>query len=93
MAPALVPVTPTMAILVSSRRRSSTPHVKAPCDPPPCKAKATLRRPGAAPAVWASAFDGVRTVGAATKPNAPSRDNAHRREIISDVILPIMSAS
>jgi hypothetical protein len=52
-----------------------------------------LRRPGAAPAVWASAFDDLRTVGAATKPNAPSRDNAHRREIISDVILPIMSAS
>jgi hypothetical protein len=58
MAPALVPVTPVISIVSSSSRRSSTPHVKAPCDPPPCNAKATLRRPGAA-ACCASAFDDV----------------------------------
>src|SRR5215472_13771786 len=44
MAPALVPVTPMISIVSSSSSRSSTPHVKAPCDPPPCNAKATLRR-------------------------------------------------
>jgi hypothetical protein len=52
--------------------------------------KATLRRSGAA-ARSASALD-----AAAAKPNAngdPSTDNAIRREIIPDVILPIMSAS
>jgi hypothetical protein len=90
MAPALVPVTPITSIVASSSRRSSTPHVKAPCDPPPCKAKATLRRSGAA-ARSASALD-----DAAAKPNAngdPSTDNAIRREIIPVVILPIMSAS
>ena len=47
MAPALVPVTPMISIVVSSSIRSSTPHAKAPCEPPPCKAKAILRRPGA----------------------------------------------
>jgi hypothetical protein len=45
MAPALVPVTPMMSIVASSSRRSSTPQVKAPCDPPPCNAKATFAPP------------------------------------------------
>src|SRR5262249_26615494 len=66
MAPALVPVTPMISIVASSSRRSSTPHVKAPCDPPPCNAKATLRRPGAAP-YCASAFDDALPIMSASK--------------------------
>jgi hypothetical protein len=67
--------------------------VKAPCDPPPCKAKATLRRSGTAFAARTPAFDGLSAGGAANKPNALSMDNAYRREITSEVILPIISAS
>ena len=52
MTPALVPVTPMMSLVASSNRRSSTPHVKAPCDPPPCNARASLRRGGSE---WLSA--------------------------------------
>src|SRR6516164_5594087 len=32
-----------ISIVSSSSTRSSTPHVKAPCEPPPCKANTTLR--------------------------------------------------
>src|SRR5690554_5587511 len=39
MAPALVPLTASMAMRPSSRSRSSTPQVKAPCEPPPCRAR------------------------------------------------------
>src|SRR5262245_43038996 len=41
MAPADVPDMPSMRSQGSSRRRSSTPHVKAPCEPPPCRARST----------------------------------------------------
>src|SRR5690349_1371469 len=43
MAPALVPLMPSMTSRPSSRRRSSTPQVKAPCVPPPWSAKLTAR--------------------------------------------------
>ena len=39
MAPALVPLIPSIITLPSSSSVSSTPQVKAPCDPPPCKAR------------------------------------------------------
>ena len=64
--------------------------------PPPCKAKATMRRPGAAVAVCALPSDGIGTIGAAARPNAtgsPSSENAPRRENIFDLIFSIMSAS
>src|SRR5689334_9128186 len=35
---------PTISNSGSCRRRSSTPQVKAPCEPPPCKARETRRR-------------------------------------------------
>ena len=38
IAPALVPLIARMSSLGSSNRRSSTPQVKAPWEPPPCKA-------------------------------------------------------
>src|SRR6516165_6780935 len=38
IAPALVPLTAAMCSRSSSRSRSSTPQVKAPCEPPPCRA-------------------------------------------------------
>ena len=41
MAPALAPVIASMASRPSSRMASSTPQVKAPCAPPPCKASDT----------------------------------------------------
>src|SRR5262249_30439944 len=41
MAPADVPDMPSMRSQGSSRRRSITPHVKAPCEPPPCRARST----------------------------------------------------
>src|SRR6188768_3999372 len=41
MAPAEVPEIPSIRSQGSSSRRSSTPQVKAPCAPPPCKAKST----------------------------------------------------
>src|SRR5262245_35671578 len=41
IAPAEVPEIPSMRSHGSSSRRSSTPHVKAPCAPPPCSAKST----------------------------------------------------
>src|SRR4029077_12619109 len=41
MAPALVPLTASNASLPSSIRASSTPQVKAPCEPPPCRARLT----------------------------------------------------
>jgi hypothetical protein len=47
-APALVPLEPLMAArrrrssATSCSRRSRTPQVNAPCDPPPCKARATV---------------------------------------------------
>src|SRR5829696_5076601 len=42
MAPALVALMPSNAI-VSSSRRSSTPQVKAPCAPPPWRARLMVR--------------------------------------------------
>src|SRR6516165_4926894 len=42
MAPALVAQIPSNEIRSSSSRRSRTPHVKAPCAPPPCKARLTV---------------------------------------------------
>src|SRR5215475_11205355 len=39
MAPADVPEMATIFSRSSSSRRSSTPQVKAPCEPPPCSAK------------------------------------------------------
>src|SRR6185437_6021535 len=44
IAPALVPLMPSMRSWPSSSRRSSTPQVKAPCAPPPCSARLTVRR-------------------------------------------------
>ena len=44
MAPAEVPDMPTMSIQSSSRIRSRTPQVKAPCAPPPCRARSTGTR-------------------------------------------------
>ena len=41
MAPALVPLTASNASRPSSIRASSTPQVKAPCEPPPCRARLT----------------------------------------------------
>src|SRR5580693_5043500 len=38
MPPALVPEMPAISNRPSANRASSTPHVKAPCDPPPCSA-------------------------------------------------------
>ena len=94
MAPALVPVTPMMSIVASSSSRSSTPQVNAPCDPPPCNAKATLGRPGTAAAVCTSVSDDLSTVGAATMPSATGNpSSAPRREIFSDLNLPIMSSA
>ena len=43
IAPADVPEMPSIFSHGSSSRRSSTPQVKAPCDPPPCKARSTIR--------------------------------------------------
>ena len=42
MAPALAPVIASTARRPSSRRASSTPHVKAPWAPPPCRASDTV---------------------------------------------------
>jgi hypothetical protein len=39
IAPALVALTPSISMRSSSSRRSRTPQVKAPCAPPPCKAR------------------------------------------------------
>src|ERR1700752_976219 len=44
MAPAEVPEMPSKRSQFSSSKRSSTPQVKAPCAPPPCKARATRGR-------------------------------------------------
>src|SRR5271166_4340351 len=41
IAPADVPEMPSISSQGSSSRRSSTPQVNAPCDPPPCKARST----------------------------------------------------
>ena len=41
IAPADVPEIPSILIQGSSRSRSRTPQVKAPCEPPPCKARLT----------------------------------------------------
>src|SRR5580704_16811203 len=41
MAPADVPEIPSIRSQGSSNRRSSTPHVNAPCEPPPCSARST----------------------------------------------------
>ena len=38
LAPALVPLMPSIASRPSSSSRSRTPQVKAPCEPPPCRA-------------------------------------------------------
>src|SRR3954454_8867762 len=43
MAPALVALMPSNSIVSSSRRRSSTPQVKAPCAPPPWRARLMVR--------------------------------------------------
>src|SRR4051794_25317326 len=43
MAPALVALMPSNAIVSSSSRRSSTPQVKAPCAPPPWRARLMVR--------------------------------------------------
>src|SRR5205085_3509779 len=42
MEPALVALMPSKAMPSSSRRRSSTPQVKAPWAPPPCRARLTV---------------------------------------------------
>ena len=42
--PAEVAVMPSMSIVFSSRSRSSAPQVKAPCAPPPCRARLTTFR-------------------------------------------------
>src|SRR5712671_4898530 len=39
IAPALVALMPSIPMRSSSSRRSRTPQVKAPCAPPPCKAR------------------------------------------------------
>ncbi|MCY1429722.1 hypothetical protein D9M71_456520 [compost metagenome] len=39
IAPALVPLMPSKSTRPSSSRASSTPQVKAPCAPPPCRAR------------------------------------------------------
>src|SRR6185312_14481509 len=44
MAPALVPLMPSMKMRPSRISRSSTPQVKAPCAPPPCSARLTRLR-------------------------------------------------
>ena len=44
-APALVPLRPSMNKRPSLINRSSTPQVKAPWEPPPCKATLTRLRP------------------------------------------------
>src|SRR5476649_1417104 len=44
MAPALVPLSASISRRPSSTRASRTPQVKAPCDPPPCKARLILLR-------------------------------------------------
>src|ERR1700730_15090670 len=41
IAPADVPEMPSIPSHGSSSRRSSTPHVNAPCEPPPCNARST----------------------------------------------------
>src|SRR4029453_13403804 len=41
MAPALVPLTASNSSRPSSISASSTPQVKAPCEPPPCRARLT----------------------------------------------------
>src|SRR6476620_10206366 len=41
IAPADVPEMPSIRSHGSSIKRSSTPQVKAPCEPPPCKARST----------------------------------------------------
>ena len=43
MAPADVPEMPSICSQGSSRKRSSTPQVNAPCAPPPCSARSTSR--------------------------------------------------
>src|SRR5262249_49772030 len=43
IAPALVPLMPTISKSGSCSSRSSTPHVNAPCEPPPCRATAMRR--------------------------------------------------
>ena len=43
IAPALVPLIPAISKLGSANRRSSTPQVNAPCEPPPCSASAMRR--------------------------------------------------
>src|SRR3954452_919237 len=43
MAPGLVALVPSNSIVSSSRRRSSTPQVKAPCAPPPWRARFMVR--------------------------------------------------
>src|SRR5258708_39689671 len=65
MAPALVALTPSILIRSSSSRRSSTPQVKAPCAPPPCSARLTVRAPPAgAVAVPRSVLPGVASMSA-----------------------------
>ena len=56
MAPAEVPEMPSIVSQSSSSRRSTTPQVKAPCEPPPWKARSTStgsRAPAAAAGVFA----------------------------------------
>src|SRR4051794_31905812 len=55
MAPALAPLTASNSRSSSSRRRSSTPQVKAPKAPPPCKA--SERRRGSLD--WSTTSDGA----------------------------------
>src|SRR2546427_714456 len=43
MAPALVPLMPSKTRLPSSSSASSTPQVRAPCEPPPCRARLILQ--------------------------------------------------
>src|SRR5690606_1691075 len=44
IAPALAPLMPAISRRSSSSSRSSTPQVKAPCAPPPCRARSTCLR-------------------------------------------------
>src|SRR3712207_4582405 len=55
MAPAEVALMPSSAMRSSSSSRSSTPQVKAPCAPPPCRARFTVFVP-AAPSVARRVF-------------------------------------
>src|SRR5579871_5853822 len=63
MAPALVALTPSMLTRGSSSNRSSTPQVKAPWAPPPCRARLTVRAgPAVRPAVCRVPVVGVVSI-------------------------------